>query len=76
VFIKLIYLLINHKILSYNYLLLRDDFRIGLVISPMVANTATRGILTGQYGNHHVMIYLLINHKILSYNGYLYKIDT
>jgi hypothetical protein len=42
----------------------------------MVANTATRGILTRQYGNHHVMIYLLINHKILSYNGYLYKIDT
>jgi hypothetical protein len=37
VFIKLIYLLINHKILSYNYLLLRDDFRIGLVISPRVA---------------------------------------
>ena len=45
-FIKLIYLLINHTILSYNYLLLRDDFRIGLVISPMVANTAARGLIT------------------------------
>ena len=70
-FIKLIYLLINHTILSYNYLLLRDDFRIGLVISPMVANTAARGLITRQYGNHHLMIYLLINHNILSYNGYL-----
>ena len=46
-FIKLIYLLINHTILSYNYLLLRGDFRIGLDISSMVANTAARGLITG-----------------------------
>jgi hypothetical protein len=38
------------------YLLLCDDFRIGLVISPRLAVLA--------WG----LIYLLINHKILSYN--------
>jgi hypothetical protein len=36
-----------------NYLLLRDDFRIGLVISLRVAvfdaNTATLGLITSQY---------------------------
>ena len=54
--------------LQRTYLLLCNDFRIGLVISLRVAvlawgDTATLGLIT------HVMIYLLINHKILSYNG-------
>jgi hypothetical protein len=72
------------RIANYNlqrtYLLLRDDFRIGLVISLRVAvlashqaNTATLGLITRPIRkssrNNSVMIYLLINHKILSYNG-------
>jgi hypothetical protein len=50
-----------------NYLLLRDDYRIGLVISPRVAILACLLIK---------LIYLLINHNILSYNGYYCSIEV
>ena len=60
--------------LQRTYLLLCDDFRIGLVISPRVAvlawgDTATLGLISRPIRKSSRNDILLINHKILSYNG-------